>query len=277
MPLFSSPTSSGRGLSRFGAGVPKFVEFLVIAGGGGRGGAAGPYYYERYKPWRTEYPGSCQPHYIGYTPGGNGGAGGYISSVSGELSGRNSSPVAQLEPVSGTAYPISIGGNGGNAYSGNGSNGGNTTAFGYTAVGGGGGGRHCCCVGSNGNSGGSGGGGGGGWPCDTCAGCSGPEANCGSSAGGAGTANQGFPGATMEGGGAGGTPTGIYSSITGTSLQYSAGYGVSTYGSTGRPGAVILRYKGVDPTVSAGLSYTLDTVGANQVMIIKNGSGTITW
>jgi len=276
MPLFASTSQPGRALSRFSVGPPKFVEFLVMAGGGGRGGSAGPFYYERYKPWRTEFPGSCQPHYLGAVAGSPGGGGGYISSVIGELSGRNSTPQTVLEPLAGVAYPISIGTQGGDASNGNGGKGGNTTAFGFTAQGGGGGGRPCCCNGSNGGSGGSGGAGGGGLPCGSCAGCSG-DSNCGSSAPGAGTSGQGFPGSGAEAGGAGGAPAGIFSSITGTSIQYSAGYGVSTYGSTGRPGAVILRYKGADPEVSAGLSYTLDTVGANQVMIIKAGTGTITW
>lgn len=276
MPLFASTSQPGRALSRFGVGPPKFVEFLIMGGGGGRGGSAGPFYYERFKPWRTEYPGSCQPHYLGAVAGSPGGGGGYISSVIGELSGRNSSPVAVLEPTAGTVYPISIGGAGGNTGSGNGGRGGNTSAFGYTAQGGGGGGRPCCCNGSNGGSGGSGGGGGGGFPCDTCAGCSG-DSNCGSSAGGAGTANQGFPGNITTPGGAGGAPTGIFSSITGTSVERSTGYGNHTEGSASTRGGVILRYQGKDPEISAGLAYSLYTVGAYQVLELKTGTGTIRW
>jgi len=287
MPLFSSPTSPGRGLARFGAGVPEFVEFLVIAGGGGFGHSSGPFYYERYKPWREEfYPTYCQPHYLGAVTGSIGGAGGYISSVVGEKSGRNTSPVAVLTPSPGTPYSITVGSAGSTGSNSNGSKGGNTSAFGHTAIGGGGGGRACCTGGSNGSSGGCGGGGGGSFPhldgpgpCGACQGAS----NCGSGAPGSGTANQGFPGVsgTAQGGGAGSaTGAGIISNITGSSLEYSKGGAApagSTYGCPTRPGAVILRYQGVDPTVSAGLSYSVSTVGTNQVMVITAGTGTITW
>jgi hypothetical protein len=276
MPLFASTSQPGRALSRFGVGPPKFVEFLIMAGGGGRGGSAGPFYYERYKPWRTEFPGGCQPHYLGAVAGSPGGGGGYISSVIGELSGRNSSPVPVLEPTPGTAYPISIGGAGGNSSNGNGGQGGSTSAFGYTAIGGGGGGRPGCCAGSNGGSGGSGGGGGGGFPCSTCGGCSG-GGPYGSSAGGAGTANQGFPGVVTTPGGAGGAPTGIFSSITGTSVERCTGYGNHTEGSASTRGGVICRYQGKDPEISAGLSYSLYTVGSYQVLELKTGTGTIRW
>ena len=286
MPLFASPTSPGRGLARFGAGVPEFVEFLVLAGGGGYGRSAGPFYYERYKPWREEFaPSYCQPHYLGAVTGSIGGAGGYISSVVGEKSGRDTSPVSVLTPSSGTPYSITIGSGGSNSSgNGNGSNGGNTSAFGHTAIGGGGGGRPCCVTGSSGNNGGCGGGAGGNFPhYDTgCSACQGDQ-SCGGGAPGSGTANQGFPGVsgTAQGGGAGSAAgAGIISNITGSSVEYSKGGaapGGTTYGCPNRAGAVILRYQGVDPTVSAGLSYSVSTVGANQVMVITAGTGTITW
>lgn len=279
MPLFAASAQTGRAFGRYGPPVPKFVEFLIMGGGGGRGGSAGPFYYERYKPWRNDpwFPApGCQPHYLGAVAGSNGGAGGYISSVVGELSGRNTSPVPRLVPSAGTAYPISIGGAGGNASNGNGGRGGNTSAFGYTAQGGGGGGRPCCGAGSNGGSGGSGGGGGGSFPADCAGGCQG-EGPCGSGSPGSGTSSQGFPASGVTSGGAGGAPTGIVSTITGTAVERSTGYGSATEGSASTRGGVILRYRGKDPVVSAGLSYSLYTVGANQVLELKGGSGTITW
>ncbi|GFH55188.1 hypothetical protein CTEN210_11664 [Chaetoceros tenuissimus] len=92
------------------------VEFIII-GGGGSGGIA---------------TSDCG--------GGGGGAGGYISSVVGELSGGGCSPVDKVTVTSGS-YPIVVGA-GGAAVVGHdiaGLNGGDSSAFGHTAIGGGGG------------------------------------------------------------------------------------------------------------------------------------------
>jgi hypothetical protein len=40
---------------------------------------------------------------------------------------------------------------------------------------------------------------------------------------------------------------------------------------------VICRYQGKDPEISAGLSYSLYTVGSYQVLELKTGTGTIRW
>lgn len=291
MPLFAASSQPGKALGRIGVGPPKFVEFIIVAGGGGAGRQGAPHYYERYKPWRTEFPGGCQPHYLSGAPGTGGGGGGYISSVIGERSGRNTSPVPVLEPTGGTNYPITIGAGGaGTGGTSNGNKGGNTSAFGYTAIGGGGGGYPCCVAGSNAGSGGCGGGGGGNFPHTDCAGCSGSGV-CGGCGGGSGTANQGFPGACLGAGGSGSPATtythggGTTSSITGSAVSYAKGGGGSNYGdgapnswgSGGRPGVVMCRYQGKDPEVSAGLSYRLTTVGAYQLLELLNGTGTIRW
>lgn len=108
------------------------VEFLLIGGGGGGGG------------------GVFVPNTGAYC-GGGGGAGGYVS--------------LNTIASSSTNYTINVGGGGvGGVYlSTNPGNGGNTTAFGYTAIGGGSGGqRSYTPVGKSagsGNDGGSGGGG----------------------------------------------------------------------------------------------------------------------
>lgn len=296
MPLFALPTSPGRSLARFGPGVPKFVEFVVIAGGGGAGAQRNTHTYIRHKPWRAdEFPNGCQPHYVQYA-GAGGGGGGYISSVTGEYSGRNTSPVSTLVPTSGTQYFVSIGGGGaGQGGTGNGGKGGNTSFAGITAIGGGYGGYSCCGGGSNGGSGGSGGGGGpaanngdGGAPCYSS--CGGSSA-CGSSAGGSGTTAQGFNGTQYGAGGAGGAGAygvggaGITSNITGSAVTYSNGQGGSdygdgapvSYGSGGQPGAVILRFQGGEPEIDAGLGYSITTVGANTVIRFTSGSGYIEW
>ena len=265
--------------------TPANVEFIVVGGGGGGGNNTNPHYWERYKPWRSP------PNQGSYGTGGgaHGGGGGYISSVTGETSGRNTSPVARLSPSQGTQYYVSIGGGGGGVSSGasNGGRGGNTTFNATTAQGGGGGGYGCCSGGSNAGSGGSGGGGGGTLNWDvTCSG----SGSCGSGAGGSGTANQGFNGTGYYAGGAGsagsasGNGTGITSSITGSAATYANGGGGSDYGDgggvggTARPGAVIISYDGEDPTIGAGLTYVgPTTVGSNQVIRFTGGSGYIEW
>jgi len=264
--------------------IPAAVEFIVVGGGGGGGYNHNPHAWTRYKPWRSP------PNQTTWGVGGgaHGGGGGYISSVTGESSGRNTSPVSKLTPSAGTQYYVSIGGGGSGVGSGasNGGRGGNTTFTTHTAQGGGGGGYGCCSGGSNAGSGGSGGGGGGtpNWDVD----CTG-SGSCGSGAGGSGTSNQGFNGTTHYAGGAGsagsasGNGAGITSSITGTSTSYSNGGGGSDYGDgggvggTARPGAVIISYDGADPTIDAGLTYTSGTVGSNTVINFTGGSGYIEW
>jgi len=161
----------------------------------------------------------------GYDVGGGGGAGGLLS---------------QSPTLSSGSYSITIGGGGGSGQSGSaqGSDGGNTTAFGFTAIGGGGGGAYPSN--SSGRSGGSGGGGG-----NT------------SSSGGSGTSGQGYGGGSSSsssygaggGGGAGGAGSNgvvnvqvdggapVYSSISGTNTAYAGGgygnYDAGTVRSTG--------------------------------------------
>ncbi len=265
--------------------TPANVEFIVVGGGGGGGFNHNPHYWERYKPWRSP------PNQGSYGTGGgaHGGGGGYISSVTGESSGRNTSPVSKLSPVQGTNYYVSIGGGGSGVSSGvsNGGRGGNTVFSSNTAQGGGGGGYGCCSGGSNAGSGGSGGGGGGtpNWDV-TCSG----SGSCGGGAGGSGTANQGYNGTGYYAGGAGsagsasGNGAGITSSITGSAVSYSNGGGGSDYGDgggvggTARPGVVIISYDGADPTIDPGLTYVgPTTVGSNQVIRFTSGSGNIQW
>jgi hypothetical protein len=165
------------------------VEYLICAGGGGGG---------RYG-------------------GGGGGGGVLIGSVTG---------------AAGT-YAMVVGGQGlgrvGDAQAGErGSNGGNSSAFGLTALGGGAAGSYGNPAGSAGADGGSGGGGGG-------------RNSGGALFGGMGTQNQGYSGGTTDGsygsynsGGGGGAAgnairdtgqggPGIASSISGTSVFYGSG------------------------------------------------------
>jgi hypothetical protein len=155
----------------------------------------------------------------GYDVGGGGGAGGLLS---------------QSPTLSSGSYSITIGGGGGSGQSGSaqGSDGGNTTAFGFTAIGGGGGGAYPSNI--NGRSGGSGGG-----------------AGTNNGSGGSGTSGQGYAGGTSAGsywgsgagGGAGGAGSNgvtntqvaggapVYSSISGTNTAYAGGgYGNSDGG-----------------------------------------------
>lgn len=157
------------------------IDFLVIAGGGGG------------------------------TLGG-GGAGGYRSSVTGELSGRNSAPESQLQVSIGQSFVVTIGAGGPNNSAGV-----NSTFDSIVSNGGGRGGSDSGS--DNGGPGGSGGGGGNNRP------------------GGSGTANQGFnggSGANNNRGGGGGAGQagntskggdGLPSSITGTSVMRGGGGG----------------------------------------------------
>lgn len=95
------------------------IDFLIIAGGGGS------------KDWA-----------------GGGGAGGYITSVG--TSGGNSSAEAKIT-VTAQTYGIVVGAGGGEI-----TNGSNSTAFGYTAIGGGASGYAAVRAGQNGGSGGGG-------------------------------------------------------------------------------------------------------------------------
>jgi len=177
------------------------VELLLVAGGGGGG----------------------------YNAGSGGGGGGLIN-------------LSSISVVPATPYTIIVGGGGNGSTSDptQGTNGSNSSAFGYIAVGGGGGGGGSI-IGRNGGSGGGG---------------PGPDSNPVSAGGGYGfpsPTQQGYPGGTGAGsgasrssgggGGAGGvggngTPGniggrgghGANSSITGTWLSYAGGGGGGTHG-----------------------------------------------
>lgn len=196
------------------------AEFLVIAGGGAR----------------------ASTNYNGRTIYSGGGAGGYISSVSGESSGGGASALAAvgLTTEASPTYSITVGTAGSNSiFSGTNTS---STSFNHTAIAGGAGGGGS----SAGSSGGSGGG-------------SGAESS--DPSGGDGTTNQGYRGGSGDladgsclvsgnhcyapcrtttfggaGGGAGGVPSGgpsvttgyvggagVQSSITGTATYYAAG------------------------------------------------------
>ena len=173
------------------------VEYLIVAGGGGGG----------------------NDH------GGGGGAGGLLQGVTN---------------VTAQAYTIAVGAGGTgspavrSAASGPGANGGNSTAFGLTAIGGGGGGGGSAASSTNGQTGGSGGGGSGyGNPRLAGAGTAGQGNNGGG--GGAGNAPdyQGSGGGGAGSVGRNGSSTainpdggqGIVSSITGTNTYFAGGGG----------------------------------------------------
>jgi len=253
----SSVSTSGlsgtkaRKLSLTGLPIPALVHFLVIAGSGGSGS-------------------------------GYGGAGGYRASYSGGsgLSGRNSSLLSAIAVSEGTSYTVSVGG-GGAAGTGwpiyRGTNGVDSTFATVTSSGGGAGGGNANHTEKNGRNGGAGGGGG---------------HYYGGASGGSGYAGQGFDGQTTTqdhaqgvGGGAGGTPAGLASTITGTSVVRAtgnggganSGSGASPNKQNGNSGVVILRFEGKQPSVSAGLTYSISKDGADTVMQFTAGSGTVTW
>lgn len=240
-------------LSLLSLPIPALVHFLVIAGGGGstfgRGGAGG---------YRTSFPGGS-----GY-------------------SGRNSSLLNAIEPSGGSTYTITVGG-GGAAGSGvyRGSNGSDSVFASHTSSGGGAGGgsaNHTEKVGRNGGAGG------------------GAGYYYGGGSGGSGATDQGFNGASTaadfargDGGGAGGTPAGLASTITGSSVTRAVGGASGTPQSAntgngaidtrqnGNSGIVILRFEGKQPSVSAGLTYSIFKDGTNTVMQFTAGTGTVTW
>jgi hypothetical protein len=200
------------------------VEYLIVAGGGG--GATD------------------------LDVGGGGGAGGLITG-SLTITPQSFSIVVGAGGTGGTSsYTPGTGGGG------NGSKGGNSSAFGLTAIGGGYGGTRY----QPGGSGGSGGGGG-----------------DGGAAGGAGTSGQGYAGGTAPdmnansgwdeggGGGAGGAASsynpgpGVTNSISGTAVTYAAGgrgQGTTTAAAnTGNGGR--------------GANNTADSTGGSGIVIIR--------
>ena len=152
------------------------VEYLIVAGGGG-GGANTP---------GGSYHGA----------GGGGGAGGVVTNMPGVVTADNTSLSAPRgpQPVAVANYSITVGTGGAGANGSNNSarqNGGDSIAFGLTAVGGGGGSNN----GSNGTSAAAGGSGGGGGRENTTAGAATYNTN---------PTRQGYPGATGNSGGSNG-------------------------------------------------------------------------
>lgn len=268
-----SVLSNGYLLALVAGGIDFDLEFLVIAGGGD-----------------------------GNRPGG--GAGGYISSVSGESSGGGASALSAVGLTTGETYSVTVGASGSNSsFSGTDTG---ATAFNHVATAGG--------AGTGNNAGGNGGSGGGG------------DLGESPKSGGSGTSNQGYDGAggaliawyctepwgvslaacssqfAGGGGGAGGAGSGssggvgVQSSITGTATYYAGGgggantagsrgsggtgytnYGGGGHGSSGQNGAVIVRYPDT-VTLSnpgGGLTFSTSTVGANKVTSITGGTGNI--
>jgi hypothetical protein len=263
-----------------GTHSPIVVKYLVNAGGGG---------------------GSS----------GGGGAGGYRLSVTGELSGANSTAENLFSFLLSTNYNVTVGAGGAVGVTGS------DSIFGpVTSLGGGGGGAGSSNTNSIGLTGGSGGGGG-------------SLATSSNSAGGSGTALQGFNGGagayvvsvSQSGGGGGGaggnggnssgnTPgtsgAGLASSITGSSVTRavggvgggdtatlrtdptantgSGGFGsyfkspTSYSASAGASGVVILRYPNtLTITLGAGLTGSTATDGSDKVTTITAGTGNVSW
>ena len=254
------------------------VELLIAAGGGG----------------------------TGYDVGGGGGGGGLIDTT--------------RELTRGATYSISIGTGGASAQTTSlayGLDGGNTIAFGLTAIGGGGGGYYA----NNklGRDGGSGGGAGmdaaGGTALQPSSASVGYGFNGGSAGGAYGSGGGGGAGGVGGNGApntrpAGGLPR--YSSITGSSVGYSGGgfgnddggalvaTGLTTSGTTlgyygfgangtgnpnaspynGNPGVVIIAYPNTLPaitTIPGTLTYDQPTRSGYRVYRFTAGSGTITF
>ena len=143
---------------------------------------------------------------------GGGGAGGLLSNVT------------TVNP--GTSYPITVGAGGNGSVVNAGTNGADSTAFGFTAIGGGhGGGSGNGAAGGSGGGGGSynGGAGGAGTTGQGNAGGAGNGGNNNFGGGGGGGAGQ--VGANGRGNGGGNGGDGLQSSITGTTTYYAGGGG----------------------------------------------------
>jgi hypothetical protein len=249
------------------------VNFLVVAGAGAGGSNAG----------------------------GGGGGGGLRSSVT--ATGGGGTLETAVSVYKNYAYGVAVGAGGAalNLADVDGSPGG-ASYFGsvYSVGGGGGGARTAGAAAFRAGNGGCGAGNGG--------------STSGSLTGGLGTANQGYNGgngnSSSKGGGGGGagsvggnasasTPgtagTGVAVSITGGSVTYAAG-GSGTGGATGSAntgnggggglsggnggsGIVILSFPtaGNTITVSAGLTSSSTTSGANTIVSITAGFGTVSW
>jgi hypothetical protein len=252
------------------------AEFLVIAGGG------------------------QHTLTLGHARGG-GGAGGYISSVSGEASGGGASSLSPDTLTTGTTYTVTVGAAGSNSQF-------VSEGITHTAIAGGGAGA----------VGGSGGG-------------AVIPSSIGVGNGGAGTTGQGYAGGNNYlpfneclqaqyfcniycdrevyyggGGGAGAVGStvnggdGVQSSITGTATYYAGGGagrsvcssntltgtvgqgqtnygGGGTEGGVGQDGVIILKYT-TDVTISnagGGLTMSTSVVGSNNVTVITAGTGDI--
>ena len=270
------------------AGIDFNAEFLVIGGGG-------------------------QTTVIDYGLAAGGGAGGYISSVSGECSGGGASALPAVGLTTGSAtYSVTVGAAGSDSIFSGTDNA--AASFNHTAIAGGGstGGDNS----DDGDSGGSGGGGNVGRP---------------RGSGGAGTTGQGYAGADSGlfettacndapsnwvqdqcrdkacggGGGAGAVGSGknggigVQSSITGTATYYagggyanqttgnftsgsngSAGNGQSNYGgggnvgSAGQDGVVILRYPNTVTISNSGGGLTMSTATVGANKVTTITAGT---
>jgi len=251
------------GTSTFSVAQGGEVEYLIVAGGGGGGQNAGA----------------------------GGGAGGYISSVIGEMSGGGvtAEPLFTVTPQN-YAIIVGAGGAGGTTSSTStfAQDGGNSSAFGFTAIGGGGGANS---GGADGRSGGSGGGTG--------------DAGSGNRDGGPGTAGQGFKGgdgtvpggAARTGGGGGGAGAlgqrsvssslagaggaGVLTKITGISCFYAGGGGGAVHGGTdasgglggGGNGSSTLSVKTATPNTGggggAGRSPTPGGRGGDGIVVVR--------
>jgi len=246
---------TGTTWSSYGSLVTSSVNYLIVAGGGGAATDA--------------------------DVGGGGGGGGLITGFQ--------------TVVSGQSYTITVGGGGaggttsytpGTGGGGNGSQGGNSSFIGLTAIGGGYGGTRM----QPGGNGGSGGGGG-----------------DGAQGGGYGTSGQGYTGGTAPamnanagwdeggGGGAGGAANswipgpGLASSISGSSVTYAAGgRGAAPSAqpvnsgnggnsmTAGASGVVIIAYSNLYKLATVSGSVVQTNVGGNYIYTFT-GSGTITF
>ena len=269
------------------AGLFLEVNFLVLAGGsvGGRSDSA-PY------------------------PAGGGGAGGYRTSWAGssgtELSGGASPVETVFKPLPNTAYTVTVGGAGGNSVLG--------LITSFPGGGGGQGGRGVALAagGSNGGSGGGAGSDAGGVGGTGGTGQGSDGGNAPGGGGGAGEAGntdgtgQGGDGLTSTitgsavtrggGGGAGIYIGGDGGGGVGRALSNgtnhkgvdglgggggggdAASNGKAQSGANGGSGRVIVRFDSSKSfTVSAGLTYSNTTSGADRILDFSSGSGTITW